>query len=37
MDVIDPNLSFAFRENAWRESEKCRRADEFTPRQHAGA
>jgi hypothetical protein len=34
MDIIDPNLPFAFRENAWCQREKRRRAYEFAPREH---
>src|SRR2546430_9419935 len=36
MDVIDPNLSLAFRENARCEREKRRCAYKFAPREHWG-
>src|SRR5207249_9391340 len=36
MDVIDPNLSLAFRENARCEREKRRCAYRFAPREHFG-
>jgi hypothetical protein len=35
MNVIDPNPSLGFCNNAWRKCEKRRRAYEFAPRQHA--
>ncbi len=37
MDVIDPNLTLACRQDARRKCEKRRGAYEFTPSQHAEA